>query len=325
MKKNNYKNIIELCLLVVLVALAYSLPQFYFNEFEFGFRKNFAQAYLAMDEAERGIGLRQRGSEEIDDELFSNLGEAIEDELKNALSFLDEADLYTQRQEQILFLLPKKYKEYIKLKQQGFSAHYQLVNDFRLRKKNEHLTTETAMLIVQINQSVRNTKNGDQWLYGLEQIPSKGAQIRSNANVLLEKNHITQEYYDYLIKTVDSYNYLFNLYAKVLESNSWVGIDYSGLGEFITPAAELDTIMENLKAEWDASWQAHFDKVEENNHELLIASNYFNEQQIARDPISKLLSLFSDAFPRIKTIENREPTIVPDGVIVDLLSYARGV
>jgi hypothetical protein len=81
--------------------------------------------------------------------------------------------------------------------------------------------------------------------------------------------------------------------------------------------------MENSKAEWDESWRVHMEKVEENNHELFITSNYFNEQQIALDPISKLLSLFSDAFPRIKTIENREPTIVPDGVTVELLSYEK--
>ncbi len=302
--------------------LIYYGPQFYFNELELSFRQNFSNAYISIDKAEQGISLRQQGPESVDDETFANLGKAIENELDNALLSLKEASLYNSKQEKISFLLPNKYKQYLELKQSSLSEYQQLSESFRNRKQNEHLMTETLMLVVQIDQSIYNIEDYDNWLLTLDQLPADVTKIKQNAENLLKAGHINQDFHDYLVKTADGYDHLNTMFISALENDSWKTLDWNELKAFQTPEDEVKKMVQESRVEWDQRNQDHLEKIADNDQDLLEASNYFNENRIAFDPLSRLFSIFSSKFPRIKTTENKTPTIIPENISTEFLSYA---
>ncbi len=296
--------------------------QFYFNELELGFRQNFSDAYISISKAEQGISLRQQGPESVGEESFANLGKAIENELDNALSSLEQASSYNSKQEKLAFLLPNKYKHYLELKQSSLLEYHQLSESFRNRKRNEHLMTETLMLIVQIDQSIYNIKDYDNWLLTLDQLPTGVIKIKQNADSLLKADHINQEFYDYLVKTADGYDHLNTMFITALENDSWKILDWNELETFQTPEDEVRRMVEESRVKWDQHNQGHLEKIADNDQDLLEASNFFNENKLALDPVSSLFSIFSSKFPRIRTTENKVPTIIPENVPIELLSYA---
>lgn len=326
MRNNKTKIFVGLSLLVLILILGYVLPQFYFNELELGFRQNFTNAYISIGKAEQGIELRRLGPNEVDDEKFTSLGEAIESELNNAITSLEEASKFSKKQQDINFLLPNKYKEYLDLKEKSLIDYYQLADSFRQRKQNEHMMTETLMLIVQIDQSINDMSNYDQWLITLDTIPQNSDLLTSNADILLANNHINNEFHDYIIESSQKFEYLATTYLEVLEKGSLDKVEFEKeLDKFATPYDEVKRMMEESQSEWDRRNQEYFQKIDKNDQDLLMASNYFNENKLALDPVSKFLAMFSNKFPRIKATKNSEPTIVPENVPIELLSYARGI
>lgn len=315
------KNKLILILAIVVGYLAILFPQFYFNELELGFRQNFTNAYISIDKAEQGISLRQQGPESVDDEAFASLGNAIENELDNALSSLERAALYNSKQEKLSFLLPAKYKHYLQLKQASLAEYYQLSESFRDRKQNEHLMTETLILLGQIDQHIYNIKDYENWLLTLDRLPENVVKIQQNADDLLKTNHINQEFHDYIVQNAKKYSHLNSMYINAQENDSWNEINWNELDAFHTPKDEVKRIVEESKIEWDQRNQEHLKKVADNDQDLLEASNYFNENKLAIDPLSRLLSIFSSKFPRIKITEDKIPNIIPENVPIELLSY----
>lgn len=313
---------LSIVVILVFATILILAPRFYFNEQELGFRKNFTNAYVSIGKAERGISLRQQGPESVDDEAFASLGNAIENELDNALSSLERAALYNSKQEKLSFLLPAKYKHYLQLKQASLAEYYQLFESFRNRKQNEHLTTETLLLIQEANSSINNFGSYEQWIETVSQLPQLSSQIKTNAGKLLANQHINQELYNYFIEVGNSYDHIAPLFIEVLENGSWDQTDFNGLRKFSTTREDRDLALEKSLAEWDQRKQEHLKKVADNDQDLLEASNYFNENKLAIDPLSRLLSIFSSKFPRIKITEDKIPTIIPENVPIELLSYA---
>lgn len=314
------KRVLLVASLLLISIVLLNLPTFYFNELELGFRQNFFNAYVAADKAEQGIALRQKGTDKADDEVFSGLGKAIESELHSAIVSLDKAETYNKRQEKIAFLLPNKYREYLDLKEKSLAGYYQLSDDFRQRKHNEHLTTETMMLIVHIDQTIYNIENYGQWLETLDQLPQNSERIKTNADTLLANNHINQELHGYIIKTVKGYEHAATLFIDALENDDWSGFDFSGLAEFKTPENEVRRMLEELKEDMNQRSQKHLDKAAENNQTIMIANEYFNKHKLALDPISRFFSAFSSRFPRIKITDDHEPTIIPKDIPPGLVS-----
>ncbi len=319
MKKQYY---IVIAFVLLLILLLKYFPLFYFNELELGFRQSFSSAYISIDKAEQGISLRQQGPESVDDETFASLGKAIENELDNALSSLEQASSYNSKQEKLAFLLPNKYKQYLELKQSSLLEYHQLSESFRNRKQNEHLMTETLMLVVQIDRSIYNIKDYDNWLLTLDQLPADVTKIKQNADSLLKADHVNQEFHDYLVKTADGYDHLNTMFITALENDSWKTLDWNELETFQTPEDEVKRMVEESRTRWDQRNQDHLEKIANNDQDLLEASNYFNENKLALDPLSRLFSIFSSKFPRIRTTENKIPTIIPENVPIELLSYA---
>lgn len=313
---------ISITVIFAFVTILILTPQFYFNEQELGFRKNFTNSYVSIGKAEQGISLRQQGPESVDDETFASLGKAIENELDSALSSLEQASLYNSRQEKLAFLLPNKYKQYLELKQSSLLEYHQLSEIFRNRKQNEHLMTETLLLVVQIDQSIYNIEDYDNWLLTLDRLPENVVRIQQNADELLKTNHINQEFHDYIVQNAKKYSHLNSMYINAQENDSWNEINWNELDAFHTPKDEVKRIVEESKIEWDQRNQEHLKKVADNDQNLLEASNYFNENKLAIDPLSRLLSIFSSKFPRIKITEDKIPTIIPEDIPIELLSYA---
>lgn len=305
--------------MIVLATLLVLLSQFYFNELELGFRKNFKESYLLIEKTEQNITLRQQVSKNFDNETFITLGETIEDELKNAIVFLDKAATYNKKQKEISFLLSKKYKNYLEFKNSSFDNYYQLLKDFYQRKQNEHMMTETILLVAQIDQSIYNLKNYEEWTKIVDGLPQNSKTIKFNVDTLLANKYINQEFYDYIVKTLAGYNRAAQLFTNTAINENY-NIDFSELEAFKTPEIEVKRMIENLKTEWNNSYQEYLDNVTKNHQELFLTNNYFNEHKLALDPISRFFAVFSNKFPKIKITENYEQIFAPENIPIELLS-----
>lgn len=319
MKKSKILIFIIFILMIVLATFFVLLSQFYFNELELGFRKNFRESYLLIEKAEQNITLRQQGSKNFNNEAFITLGEEIEDELKNAIVFLDEAATYNKKQGEISFLLPKKYKNYLEFKNNSFDNYYQLLKDFYQRKQNEHMMTKTILLVVQISQSIYDLKNYQEWTKVVDGLPQNSKTIKFNADTLLTNKYINQEFYDYIVKTLVDYNRATQLLSNAAVNESY-NIDFSELKAFKTPEIEIKRMTENLKTDWNNRYQDYLDNVTKNDQDLFLTNNYFNENKLALDPISRFFAVFSNKFPKIKINENYKQIFAPKNIPTELLS-----
>lgn len=311
MKNNKIIIFIGFCLLFFVSILAYLLSQYYFNELELKFRKDFFVAYNALADVEEGIAIRQQGVEQVGEVQFSEVGKKIESNLDIAVEYLEKSQVHNKQQQKIALLLPGKYKKYLELKRKSLDGYYELAIDFRERKQNEHITTETMMLIVQIDSSIYDFSNYEQWLDTMEYLEYNTTKIKLNAKQLLEADHINEELYEYITNTADGYMHLHDLYLEAFENEDWQGIDYSSLDNYFTPTAVAEDLLSTTYQRWADKNQAHFEKMEANDEEIVVANVHYNENKLGYDPLSIFLSFFNNAFPRIRIIDNQEPTILP--------------
>ncbi len=300
-----------LVLVGILVAGGMLLPRFYFNELELEFRKEFQVAYSALDRVDEDIEMRKKEVEEVGDEEFYQIGRRIEADLDLAVKSLANSQLPTQKQQQMAWLLPSQYQEYLRLKQKSVQDYYDLTENFRQRKYNEHMLTETFLVIYNLDKNLDNYEDYEKWLNTLEQTPADADLIKSSAIKLLEAGHITQAYADFMIGAATGFMYQHDYFMKISESEENQEIDKDLLIKYFPPHEVVNAIFEENKEIWQERNQAHFEKMEVNYEEMDLTNRYYHENQVGLDPLSFSLAKFSDAFPRVKPQNTYQPLILP--------------
>lgn len=315
---------IKILLLIIIVfgILAYLLPPFIYNETEFEFRKAFSLAFFSLNKAEAAIQVRTSGPNDAVnyDELVA-YGEGTEASIAQAIQYLESAQIQNNKQDKFIFLLPPRYREYQKRKISAVNEYAEITKQFLTRKQNEHMTTNMLMMVINAQESIRNLNDQDQFWVTMDNLPELIMTISNNSQKLKDSGYFDEDMYGYFIENRENFEFMQRQSQNVAKAGSWDVFDIEGLKKTTESQYDVDVVFANAQAKWAQATDAYYIKIEDNDNKLFDASNYYNENKLTYDTLSKIMSFFSDNFPRMKIIDNTQPTIIPSDINPDSVSF----
>lgn len=289
---------------------------------EFEFRKAFSLAFFSQTKAETAIQVRRSGPGDMTSkEDFIAYGDGIEASIAQAVEHLEDAQQHNNRQSKLLFLLSPKYREYHNRKITAINEYTEITKQFLTRKQREHLTTNMLVKVVTAQSGIRNINDQDGYWATIETLPDLMATISTTNQALKDAGYFEDDMYGYFIETLENFEFMYEQSQKVVEAGSWDVFDTEGLKKTTESNFDVNVVFANAQEQWGQATDAYYQKIEENDNKLFETSNYYNENKLAYDPLSKAMSLINSAFPRMKINNDTQPTIIPSEINPDSVSF----
>jgi len=305
---------------IVFGLILFILPTFLYNELELKFRHEYTLAFSELVNAEKSVQLRKAGSTEYQ-ESFIDLGKAIELNISNARVNISNAQSYNHKQKYLLFLLNDKYRQYHHKKVAAIDELQKLEEKHLIRKQNEHLATNTLLLVFDSQQKIRSVRDPDQWWETIDELPERNKTITTNANQLLQSGYISKEVYNYYLKQVELFQLMFNESQKVAQAESWEAFDKQALEQLAAEDINLDELFKDGRDTSQIATDLFYQQIDNNFENLYDASNFYNQNGLANDKLSIMLSYLTKAYPRMKKANQQQPIFVPVETNPYLLSF----
>jgi len=300
------KKIIAVSFLVILLGVLFLLfPPFYFNELESEGKPIFnsieSSLQASFDNIEQRSG-REGGiktAEEYD--FYTGL---INENMQKKDSLITEHQNILNQQGRLAIVLPSKYKAYYGLKKEMLGKYYTALRNYKLLKESEtaiHLAWMKQDKFVAVLSDIGQQKDIslDFLLELIEEFETSKAQV----NNYFEKKLMTEPLNKKLNSNLDYFIDTFKLVIDWKErkmSDEDFGTKLKELGENKNVNEVVDLIdtsrveITNIKAkEWSDLYRKSIELLAE-------ANEYYDENKLADDNMSKILSKFSKNYPRNK-------------------------
>jgi hypothetical protein len=315
--------------ILILIALAIVLiPPFIFNEMEYQFRAQFtASKYLARTADEIVEFRRTNGNNVIYEnspyscEEYLQTSDDIENLIEESLDYLDAALITSNRQHKIPFL-GSKYKTYLNKKEKSIKNYRGTQEYYLSMKKKQHMSTNTIFRIFQLQKLQRQAAEGSiNWNEFFKKIPELSNCIHADTERLYEQDYITEGLYQYLDKINQSFVVLYAAAISTAKKDSWGNFNIDEYVSLLNAAGELGPALTESSKIAEQKKAAYNQMFHESDELMYEASDYYNENQLAFDKISVLLSRFSSYFPR-NYYEEGMKIFVPTDVNQELVGIA---
>lgn len=241
-------------------------------------------------------------------------GEGIEASIFEAIQYLGKAKEFNQKQDKFNFLLGGEYRKYHEMKNAAINEYWDITTQFLSRKQNEHMVTNTLMTIIETQSKIRNIQDEDQWWRTMDSLPLISQTVFDNNNKLKNSGYINDEVFGYFMDNVQSFRSLYLESQKVAASKSWSSFDTSVFDNNAPGKTDVTKIFTDARVKWNEATDAYYVRVEGNNAKLFDASSFYNQNDLAYDKLSIGLSFINHDFPRMKIIENIQPSIIPSSI-----------
>lgn len=294
--------------LLLLSTTVLLLPPFLYNELEYHFGREYNTVFDHLDKAEDGIQQRiALGSANTPDsqenlDVFVRYGDAIESSIYQASVGIQKAEKHARWQSRLLPLLNVQYKQYHQEKLKALVDHEQIVEDFYALKRNEHAATDTANLVFLTQNKALNFDNQDEWWEVMAQMPETTQTITENAEQLLGSGYINEELYAFYLRQVELFSFLHSQSVKVAQAEDWDEFNTQGWRELTAGSSQIAYNPEMFERMQQTMVDKSDDYLHRKDENLLAIHNnveYYNNNQLAYDRLSLLLSMVSDKFPRL--------------------------
>lgn len=309
-------------LLIVFTVLSVMfLPPFIYNELEYRFRNEFWLALFNLDDAEYGIQLRQSYVTDDYQELVE-VGDLVEKNIEEAIHHIEKAQSYNKKQDFLVVFMGNKYKTYHNKKINAVNGYDNLVKEYFERKRKEHLSSNTLSLVFHTQQEIGSMKNQEDWWNTIDNLSKTVQTVRDNSAYLLSESMIDEDIYNYYQSETERFMFMYDQSQNVIETHGWDSFDAQGLMDLSEKDIDVYQVFSNTQLQWKEQADQQEKRFAQNDEVLHGASDYYNENMLADDKISMMLSLVSDIYPRMK-IDNdgsSGPTIIPQDTNPELLS-----
>lgn len=299
-----------LIVLAFICLSAFLLPTFLFNEDEYKFRQEFYYAYTTLEKVDYVISIRRAGpGQSLTDEEYTQAGKDIEQGIELSLAHITAAQEINSQQMGIP-LLPEKYQEYGRLKMETLERYKANTEAFLQKKRNDHLLTNTTMLSYTTHNQLFKMQDSEQWWAAMQQTPERSFLIERQAEELYQNHFISEPLYSYFMSQQAAATYLYDQALVVSETGSWDSFDINGYDDFFDPETDVtkiftdsNTIGAKITEEQAADLSEIYVLMEK-------ANSYYNENRLAYDSLSRLVSVFSDSYPRMH-FESNQRNMLP--------------
>lgn len=320
-KQNIIKNkkLIGFSLVLVLI-LALTIPSFVYNELEFHFRLHYAQAEYVFEQADNLISLRKSDKDPVANEKeYTQWAKEIEKGMDLVINEEEEAQKINTLQDYVP-LLPSKYRTYQKQKKVAIEKYLVYLKGFKVKDQNDHMLSDVTLKLTKNGELFGSAAaKGDYW-QKLEVGQADATAVSLQAQQLYLNGFITKDLYDYFTKGVDVMTFIYNESQKVKSTGSWSSFNTEGLNA-LSSAETVDVYkLYDESNKIGSSIQRKLNKEYDEAYKLIEkTSKYYDDNNLAWDTLSKIISKFNNRFPRNHT-QNQNNLFLPPNVDPNLVS-----
>jgi len=266
-------------LLMIIVVFNQQIPAFIYNEYEFMVRANYRLAEMFFNKAEEMIDMRTGRSDElVSDQEKTRLYQPINEAIKGIIEANDRQKSYLAKQDKLLWLLPKTYREYHRLELDYFQDYSDSFHAYQEVKSAEH------------------------WFYNII------ARWTSAEMILADMDSSTPDYLDKL-KDLDTVAGLVVQETKNAQAKGWLTED---MVKFLTMknnkiiflyAIMSDPDFNQAFSQWhkeliDPKFNQGKEKYASAIDKLTLADQYYTDHKLSRDWITVILAKFLKTYPK---------------------------
>lgn len=295
--------ILLIAVFFLVAILLFFLPRFYFNQLEDEER----QIYSSIEETRQSLNkdIEQRSGREGGIKLgeeFKSLSIDIAAGLNKIGTLADEHEAVLNKQAKIAFLLPLKYKKFLSLNKEGFDKYYSAQTKFKYLKEYESGTIELTYLRDQLGKLMSSSAGSvSENLAEIKKLITELEDNKIKIKKYFDEGFMTEEYYNATLESVNADIELHRLFIEAYENN------YS--------PEELEKRIKEVKGKYEEKdlfslFHDSYNKIttlkqeewagldEQAGNLTGEAYEYYDNNHLAFDPLSVLLSKINKNFPK---------------------------
>lgn len=289
--------------ILFLALILFFFPRFYFNQLEDKER----QIYSSIEETRQSVNkdIEQRSGREggiKSFEEFKSLSVDITAGLNKIGTLADEHEAVLNKQAKIAFLLPSKYKKFLSLNQEGFDKYYSAQTKFKYLKEYESGTIELTYLRDQLGKLMSSSAGSvSENLIEIKKLITELEDNKIKIKKYFDEGFMTEEYYNATLESVNADIELHRLFIEAYENNyspeelekriKEVNDKYKQKDLLSLFRDSFNKITTVKQEEW-AGLDEQAGKLTGEAYE------YYDNNRLAFDPLSVLLSKVNKNFPK---------------------------
>ena len=294
---------LAILILVPIIIFNQNIPAFVYNELEWRARAHYLLAEEVRADVDYLIDIRTGKETPLisDQAKWDKIPEEIEKGLDFADELVDTNQSYASRQEKIPFL-SSKYREYHQLKKPGFESYQKYLQIFIEIKDKEHRGFQIARQLDKTNEKFAGSE-GQSWekrFQDMSEADELSHSLIDQAEELYKGRVIDEGYKNYIQlrcqMMIDFYEAITD--PELLTNETALAKELEAIGRR-TSGIDFDEIVTNWHREiLDKPNKEMLDYREFAHKQMLEADEFYRENDLKSDLISKLLSKFSKSYPK---------------------------
>ena len=302
--KHNLKILIKVlfaCLILVILIFNRQIPAFIYNEYEFMVRANYRLAEMFFNKAEEMIDLRTGRSDElVSDQEKARLYQPINEAIEEIIEANDRQKSFLDKQDKLLWLLPKTYREYHRLELDYFQDYSDSFHAYQEVKSAEHWFyniiarwTSAEATLADMDSSTPDYLDK---LKDLDTVAGLVVQETKNAQA---KGWLTEDLAKYLTMKNDKIIFLYAImsdpdftdesFADGMESIRYIESQIPDFNQVFTQWHE-----ELIDPKFNQGKEKYASAIDI----LTLADRYYSDHNLSRDWITVILAKFLKTYPK---------------------------
>ena len=308
--KTKHKLFISVLVTLFLAVGLFLFPRFYFNELEYKNRQIFSAIEDARLEANASIEQRSgRVGGEKTSEEYTKLTIDVNNGLKQVESQVNKHESILKTQNLISFLLPSKYKGYLKLKNEVFDKYYTSLRKFKTLKDYESWIYDVFSRKDKFIQGMRDVGGKTITIDDAQKLIDDYEYVRLDVEDYFHRGYISEEFHNAMIADIDANRRLYRLFKDLIDEKIDTK-EFNDKLESINTNYSSSTMIDSFGKSYDevtivkqAEWSNLYNEADELTFDAL---DFYDKNQLAYDPLSLIIVKFSDKYPRNITLKNNQ-------------------
>jgi len=301
MKIKFKRKYILIIFLIIFFIIGSQIPAFIYNEYEFMVRANHVLAEMAFNDAEKMIDLRTGRSDAlVSDQDKAALYQPINEAIKYIVEANDRQKSYLAKQDKLLWLLPKPYREYHRLELDYFKDYSDSFHAYQEVKSAEHWFyniisrwTNAESILVDMDSSTPD------YLDKLKELDTVAGLVIQETKNAQAKGWLTEDLAKYL--TMKNNKIIF-LYA-IMSDPDFTDESFADGMESIRHIESQIPDFDQAFSQWhkeliDPKFNQGKEKYASAMEKLTLVDRYYTEHNLSKDWITVILAKFLKSYPK---------------------------
>jgi len=304
MSKRLAKLLIKFLLIIFVLAILIfnrQIPAFIYNECEFMVRANHVFAEMAFNAAEKMINMRTGNSDVlVSDQDKAALYQPINKAITAIIEANDRQKSYLAKQDKLLWLLPKTYREYHRLELDYFQDYSDSFHAYQEVKSAEHWFynivsrwSNAESILVDMDSSTPD------YLDKLKELNTVAGLVIQETKNAQAKGWLTEDLAKYLTMKNDKIIFLYAIMSDPDFTDESFADGMESIRHIENQIPDFDQAFSQWHEELiDPKFNQGKEKYASAREKLTLADQYYSDHNLSRDRITVILAKFLKTYPK---------------------------